>query len=296
MSTGYVVNGTELTSGGGGGGGGVVITTGHTYDRPTPVAAGSGNVFVDEDAPQAYLSTGSEWLVQLASGLGRDKAGIAPHGGTMLLSAAGLTGLVIGACTAAVLFTMDASLPTVVYTLLATGDGSGATRGLQLYLRNDTGTLTIASAKNGSLVTLVNAPAAGLHCFAVTLVDHGTHHAAWRWSLDGAVVDQLDMTSDYAAPETSDPLGIGSRSDGYGLDGGEICDVAIWESTLTDPQLRSVSTLPGTPTYSLPITGAMGSPIYRVEGRRYDPNLPTVVPAQNLPPLTASAGVRKVNH
>lgn len=144
----------------------------------------------------------------------------------------------------------------------------------------------------GTVLTEVSTASmsAGLHCLVVAPIAG----ALWRWSLDGSAVADTAIGAAYVAPNSSDELMFGSRTNGYRVNGG-IVAMGVWASQLSSANILALSTLPGTPTYRLPITAATGLPAIHCDASRYDPGSPLALVAHGLAkPLTVTAAAVKV--
>lgn len=277
------------------------ITPGRSYERPDPVTAGGGARFLETDSMQLYLSSGQAspgWGVELASGIGPDKAGLTM--GSVALLSRDFSAYGIDAVTLAVLYRWNGTISGGfgVNRIASLGVSNSDARGvnLDLFTNGANTDLTVSTANvRAVLVPSVNllAGAIGLHAVSVAAVNvAGTHY--WRFSYDGSAVADVAMGASYVPPLTADALGAWVRPDGEIPHNGEGVDFMLWNSTLLGPDLTALTTLPGTPTYALPESASTGLAAIRVQANRYDPGFPTQLPARGLPVRMTVTGVTKV--
>lgn len=279
--------------------------TGYSWDRLDPATAGVGGRFTDRSTRVRYVSTGlaasaEGWSVELGSGLGADRAGLALNGGTIVATAIDLSAYTANSTTMAALFTWVGPVVGGYSTLFALGAPIAGTSGIGLYLKTNSGnTDLVAITGVGGATTVLAAslnPAAGLHAVCVAPVIVGGVHK-WRWSFDGSAVVDTNMTANYVPPTTSAEIGAGSRSDGPYSMVGQVHDVAVWGSLLSSADIVALTTLPGTATYRLPVSSSTGAPPIRIEANRYDPILPLVLPVKGLPlMLPVGSAIRKASY
>jgi len=267
--------------------GSVQYATGHSWDRASPVAAGGGSVFLDEDTRQEYVSSGDAsigWNVRLPTRLGSDKAALDVVGGYVGAGSLDLSPLTLGACTVAVLFRWDGGV-SAYDGLYGIGNPSTAANGINLFLHANGPNTDLITYQNGGVTVLVSSlnPSVGLHAIVIAPVSHDFGAGAvdaWAFSIDGGAVDFVAMASPYGPPSTASPLYLGRSGDGLNDFHGGICDFAVWASALSDARKQALSTLPGTATYRLPIGALDGVPWMRAEAGRFDTSFPSVLPTK----------------
>lgn len=268
------------------------LLVGHSYDRLAAATAGGGARFLDQASLQAYTSSGDAtvgWGVELPGGLGPDRAGLVTNAG-LITATVDLSALVADGFMLAALYTVS-SVAAEGYVV---GTQSGAiTSGIFVVSR----TTDVVAISNGTVVALPGiTPTVGLHSICVAPVFHSGSYW-WRYSYDGGTTAEVAMGTTYAAPTTTAGFGAFCRADTAALRG-QGHDLAIWlgtPPTVASGLMATIATLPGTPTYRLPVSATTGVPAIRVEANRYDPTFPLVLPASGLSqPLAVDAAVRKV--
>ena len=265
---------------------------GHSYDRLDPVTVGSGARFFDEDSLVAYTSTGVAtpgWVVELGGAFGPDKAGILCTSVGAYLSGINGAAYTAGNITIAILFYLDSTIAGD--KAIGAFGARSAAHGVEILLGTSGGNTLLKSYQNGTFTTIktfAGALATGLHCVCVSVIAG----SKWRFSFDGEAVADVSLGAAYATP-TSATLAFGtSASPDVPLPGKAIA-MGVWNSQLSDANIVALATLPGTPTYRLPITASTGIPAIWVEANRYDETLPAQLRARGTTPLVVQTGVRK---
>lgn len=273
--------------------GGSTMVIGHSWERLDPVTAGAGAEFLDSDTLVRYLSSGQAtpgWAVQFGDYLGPDMTGILTTSGGAYQTAINGAGYTLGNITVAILFYLDATI---------TGDKAigafgarAAAHGVEILLGMSGGNTLLRSYQNGTFTTMktfAGALATGWHAVCVSVIAG----SKWRFSFDGEAVADVSLGVAYATPTTA-TLGFGISSSPDVPLSGKVCDMGVWNSQLSDANIVALATLPGTPTYRLPITAAIGLPAIRVEANRYNPEQPLLMNARGLvTPMIVQSGVRK---
>jgi hypothetical protein len=274
---------------------GDTMTTDHSWLRPDPITAGGGSRFLAVDDLSVQISTGvaasagvdaSGWVQDLPTRLGSDRCGITP--GAMHASSLDLSGYTIGAMTMAVLFKPAGTLAGGALCLLGClGNTLSGNRGITLFLKENAGNIdVVAYGGAGGVATVIVASAftaasTALHAVAVAAVDATGHK--WRVSVDGSAVADVAMGANYVTPTSTDSFGFGSRSSGTNSFSGQVIDLMVWNSTVSNANMALLTTLPGTPTYALPESASTGAATIRCQASRFDPSFPTVLPVRGLP-------------
>lgn len=273
--------------------GGSTMLIGHSWERLDPVTAGAGAEFLDSDTLVKYLSSGQAtpgWAIHFGDVLGPDKAGILCSSAGVYLSDIDGSAYTVGNITVAILFYLDSTIASDK-AIGAFGRRSAA-HGVEILLGTSGGNTLLRSFQNGTFTTIktfTGALATGLHCVCLTVVAG----SKWRWSFDGSVIAETALGVAYATP-TSATLGFGYSSSPDVPLPGKAIDMAIWNSQLSDDDIVALATLPGTPTYRLPITADVGGlPTIRVEANRYNTEQPLILNTRGTTPLIVNAACRK---
>ena len=169
----------------------------------------------------------------------------------------------------------------------ALGDSTSGSRGLALFLKENSGNIDIvAYGGAGSVATTIVASAfsaanTSLHAVAVAAVAGNI----WRVSVDGGATADVVMgsASVYVTPTTTDSIGFGSRYNSANPFLGQVLDMMVWQSLVSSANMALLTTLPATPTYALPESPATGAATIRVQANRWDPAFPTTLRARGLP-------------
>lgn len=266
-------------------------TSGHSWERPAAATAGQDATFLDIDTGVEYTSSGDNtigWYVRVGGDNMPDRAGLI-MGGSVYAPGIDLSGYTIGNCTLAALFTLTGAANATWSCAALLGEATG-TRGIQFGFMLKPGDATktnLVAHTNTSYPGAVLAEfstaslSTGVHALAVAPVNNSGHK--WRWSMDGSAVAEVAMGVLYVPPSTSDEVGAWSRSNGSYRITGRGHDMAAWKVTLSNADLVALTTLPGTPTYRLPITSGMGAPAIRVEANRVSPITPLALRAKGVP-------------
>lgn len=275
------------------------LLVGHSYDRLSPSAAGGGARFLDSDSLQAYTSTGDDtvgWAVELANGLGSDRAGLTHNAATAISASTSLSGLAINTMTVATVF--DWIGPGSGYAALF-GIGNRSTGSLEVFIRRvgSDDLLVVynygAVTPETTLTTFVGGLAAGIHRLCIAPITGNKY----RWSFDGSAVTDTAMASTWAALPSSAPVGFGTSAVPDSPLLGRSIDVGVWASLLSSGDILALATAPGTETYRLAPSSSTGAARIRVEANRYDPSLPLVLVARGITSvLTVGSAARKYSY
>ena len=276
---------------------GGAMTAGSTWDRPAPESVAAGARFFDVDSLTSYMSSGLAtpgWAVEVgvAAPYGRDQAGLLMSTGLCNLGTENVAAYTRDAATMAFLFYWDGG-GAAYDGLFCVGT---LTTGTLLVLQYSGANLLLQTYQNAVLTTLLTfAPASaltvGLHALCIAPVASGGDK--WRWSFDASAGADTAMAAAWVTPSTTGNVTFGSSITDSSLSGKPI-DLAVWNSTLSNANILALATLPGTPTYRLPITSGMGVPAIRVEANRYNPTIPTQLFAKGLTrPMVVGSAVTK---
>jgi len=299
------------------GGGGSATTLGHSWQRPDPITAGIGAVFINTDDGGEYISAGtaatngvplSGWMRRLPSGVGPTRAGLVnSYAGvnTAFVSAINTDQINLAPiltsnnCTFAMHYYWNGNTAAAYYyidCMLNYGQSYNFADGAAAfyYQAGGTGPIYIALHTNG-VSTYVGAavPAvAGYNTLVFAPVSYsGSHY--WRWSYNGSVAADTLMTKPYVGPSDYNDFQAWGRSDGYINFGGKGIDMAVWTTLLTDADMAILSNPPAG-TYSLLETASTGPAVIRIEANRFDPRSDTYGLSYQSIPIRGSNKPAKV--
>jgi len=275
------------------GGGGAATTLGHSWERPDPVVAGVGAVFINTDDGGEYVSAGtaatngvplSGWMRRLPSGMSPTRAGLRNSNNTTLSYAVqtdkiSLLPYVANSCSFALHYYWNANTAAVPYfidTILNYGTNNNFTEGAGAiyYQAGGTGPIYLdiltngASTFLGAPTPLVIPPVPGYHTLVFAPVNYGGQDY-WRWSYDGSAVVDTAMTSPYLPPTNYNYLQVWGRGDNLVYFSGKGIDAAIWNSLLSNADMAILSDPPAG-TYGLLETASTGPATIRIEANRFD--------------------------
>ena len=287
----------------GGGGGGAATTMGHSWERPDPVVAGIGAVFINTDDGGEYVSSGtaptngvplSGWMRRLPSGMATTRAAIIstdvqdpvyPYAsivGTRFINTnkIPLQPFTTNNCSFALHYYWNgtpALVPYYIDTMLTYGANNDFADGAAAfyYQAGGTGPIYITLYANGA-GTFLGAPTplaipavAGYNTLVFAPVSYGGNHY-WRWSYNGSAAVDTPMTNPYVTPGTFyNYFTVWGRSDNVVLFGGKGIDVAAWTTLLSNADMAILSNPPAG-TYGLLETASTGPATIRIEANRFD--------------------------
>ena len=273
---------------------------GSSWERGDASTTPAGTHFLDKDTLVEYVCSGltaTGWGVYLGSTPGPDKAGLLiGAGNSVILSTEDLSRFVVDSITMAVVFSYTTQGAN---TYCAIGQIGSDTTGMYLLMKLDgAGGLNLITYQNAVETILKNyatiAAFVGLHAICVAAVDVAGVKK-WRWSIDGTAVADTNMGAAFVTAGTSSNIGFGCSSTTplYGT----IHDMCVWNSTLSNANILAMATLPGTPTYRVPVSSSSGAPSIRCEAARYSPLVAAQLPVKGAArPLVVSTGVRKKDY
>jgi len=285
----------------GGGGGGAATTLGHSWERPDPVVAGVGAVFINTDDGGEYVSSGtaatngvplSGWMRRLPSGMAPTRAAIVstdvqspvypyPYvDGARLINTNKISMLpyTSNSCSFAMHFEFSGVITNPYYLdlMLSYGTANDLTEGAYAgyYQPFGSGPIYLIIISNntstylGAPTPLVIPPVAGYHTlvFAPVTVT-GSHY--WRWSYDGSAVVDTAMAAPYLPPTSQNYFTAWGRSDNAFWHNGKGIDVAAWTTLLSNADMAILSNPPAG-TYGLLETASTGPAAIRIEANRFD--------------------------
>ena len=298
----------------------LTYTSGHSWQRPSPVTAGGGSIYLSVDDALEYRSSGlarvageegSGWMVERPTALGGDAIGLVTTGGSggAYSSAYNLSSYTVGNATLAILVYVNSGALSASYAMLGGfGDISGATNGLLIFFHTNGSNIDLIAFASGLTVVLkasvwtAASPSVGLHAVCATVVNvSGTHKV--RFSFDGSATTDVAIGATYTAPASSGAgIAFGGRSTNNSMVGAGV-DMMLWNSDLSvggtaNTAISNLATLPGTPTYLLDESaGGLNSTVanIRASAQRYDPSFPSTLVTRGLPtPLSVSGVARTV--
>ena len=280
------------------GGGGAATTLGHSWERPDPVTAGIGAVFINTDDGGEYISSGtaatngvplSGWMRRLPSGMAPIRAALVNS--YLWVDTAFVSGistdkinlipiLTSNSCTFAMHYYWNgntAAAPYYVDLMLNYGQDNNFADGASAfyYQPGGTGPIYLDLYTNGASTYVISGvPAvAGYHTLVFAPVSYGGNHY-WRWSYDGSTTVDTPMAKPYIGPLTYNEFEAWGRNDGYVHFGGKGIDMAVWTTLLTDADMAILSNPPAG-TYGLLETAYTGPATIRIEANRFDPRIDT---------------------
>lgn len=298
----------------GGGGGGAATTMGHSWERPDPVVAGIGAVFINTDDGGEYISSGtaatdgvplSGWMRRLPSGMATTRAGfqstdvqspvypypLIPSSRPILTRKIILEIFTTNNCSFALHYYWNgipALSPYYTDCMLTYGANNGFFDGAAAfyYQAGGTGPINIVIYANGGS-TFLGAPTplvipavAGYNTLVFAPVSYGGNHY-WRWSYNGSAVVDTPMTNPYATPGTFWNYFTVWGTPWNAPFGGKGIDVAAWTTLLANADMAILSNPPAG-TYGLLETATTGPATIRIEANRFDPKS-AVAPNQGAP-------------
>lgn len=277
------------------------LSAGHSWERLAPATAGGAARFLDTDSLQAYTSSGQAspgWGVELPGGLGPDRASLTTTSG-ILTTGVDLSGYAINSLTIAALIYWGGPIVGTYAAVVTFGNNATGTRGCLVYFKQNGGNVDLIAQGGvgaGETVLVASAnPSVGLHAVAVAAINSGGNK--WRYSYDGSAAADVAMTAAYVTPTSTDSFAVGCSGSASLPLPGKVCDVCVWQSTISGADLAALTTLPGTPTYRLPESASTGAAQIRAEANRYDATFPLVLPVRGLAqPLTVGSSVRKISY
>lgn len=275
-------------------GGGSATTLGHSWERPDPVIAGVGAVFINTDDGSEYVSSGtaatngvplSGWMRRLPSGVGPTRAGLLNSNNPTIMAAITTDKIVLAPyttnnCTFAMHYYWNgntAAVPYYIDTILNYGQNNNFADGAAAfyYQAGGTGPIYIDLYTNGAS-TFLGAPTplvipavAGYNTLVFAPVSYGGNHY-WRWSYNGSAVVDTPMTNPYVAPSAYNYFQAWGRGDNAVFFGGKGIDLAAWNTLLSSPNMAILSNPPAG-TYGLLETASTGAATIRIEANRFDP-------------------------
>ena len=296
------------------GGGGAATTMGHSWERPDPVVAGVGAVFINTDDGGEYVSSGtaptngvplSGWMRRLPSGMATTRAAIVstdvqspvyPYplitGSRFIMTnKIPLQPFTTNNCSFALHYYWNgipALVPYYIDTLLTYGANNAFADGAAAfyYQAGGTGPIYIALNANGAS-TFLGAPTplvipavAGYNTLVFAPVSYGGNHY-WRWSYNGSAVVDTPMTNPYATPGTFYNYFTVWGTPWNAPFGGKGIDVAAWTTLLANADMEILSNPPAG-TYGLLETATTGPAVIRIEANRFD-SASGVAPNQGAP-------------
>ena len=302
----FIVGGTNITANYNtsgqwaitGSGGGAATTMGHSWERPDPVTAGVGAVFINTDDGGEYVSSGtaptngvplSGWMRRLPSGMATTRAAIVstdvqspvypyPYvDGTRFINTnkISLKPYSTNNCTFALHYYWNATPALVPYyldTLLTYGANNDFADGAAAfyYQAGGTGSIDLILHANGAntFITSSIPPVAGYNTLVFAPVSYGGNHY-WRWSYNGSAAVDTPMTNPYLAPVSYDYFQVWGRGDNLVLFGGKGIDAAAWNTLLSGSDMAILSNPPAG-TYGLLETANTGPATIRIEANRFD--------------------------
>ena len=301
------------------GGGGAATTLGHSWERPDPVTAGIGAVFINTDDGGEYVSSGtaptngvplSGWMRRLPSGMAPTRAALINSYlgvNTAFVSAINTDQinlapiLISNSCSFAMHYYWNgntAAAPYYVDVMLNYGQGNNFSDGASAfyYQPGGTGTIYLDLYTNVASTYITSVPAvAGYHTLVFAPVSYGgppiNHY--WRWSYDGSTTADTPMTNPYVGPSAYNDFQAWGRSDGYINFGGKGIDMAVWTTLLTDADMAILSNPPAG-TYGLLETASTGPAVIRIEANRFDSRSDTYGLSYQSMPIRGSNKPAKV--
>ena len=310
-----------------GGGGGAATTLGHSWERPDPVVAGAGAVFINTDDGGEYVSSGtaatngvplSGWMRRLPSGMAPTRAALVNSNNALrvdVISTDKISMLpyTVNSCSFAMHFYWTGTITNQYYLDLFLNYGTfnnlteGA--GAGYYQPFGAGPIYIDILSNGTSTflgaptPLVIPPVAGYHTLVFAPVNYGGQDY-WRWSYDGSAAVDTAMAAAYLPPTNYNYFQAWGRGDNaFFLDGKGI-DIAAW-TTLLDGADMAILSNPPAGTYGLLETANTGPAVIRIEANRFDPAVGVApnnaFPLQATPirgsgnPATVYNYIKKVN-
>lgn len=294
----FIVGGTNITANYNtsgqwaitGSGGGAATTMGHSWERPDPVTAGIGAVFINTDDGGEYISSGtaatngvplSGWMRRLPSGMAPTRAALrSSNNPTVVLAITTdkivLAPLTTNSCSFAMHYYWNgntAAVPSYTDTLLNYGQNSSFSDGAAAYYyqAGGTGPIYLALHTNGASTYIGAAvPAvAGYYTLVFAPVtEKGSHY--WRWSYNGSAAVDTPMTNPYVGPSAYNYFQAWGRGDNALYFGGKGIDMAVW-TTLLDGADMAILSNPPAGTYGLLETANTGPAVIRIEANRFDP-------------------------
>lgn len=284
------------------GGGGAATTLGHSWERPDPVVAGAGAVFINTDDGGEYVSSGtaptngvplSGWMRRLPSGMATTRAAfqttdmqspVYPYPlitGSRYINMDKISMLPysINSCSFAMHFYWTGTISNPYYLDLfmnySTTNNLTEGAGAGYYQPFGAGPIYIdiisngASTYLGAPTPLVIPPVAGFHTLVFAPVNYGGQDY-WRWSYDGSAAVDTAMVAPYLPPTSYNNFTAWGRADNaFWLDGKGI-DLAAW-TTLLDGADMAILSNPPAGTYGLLETANTGPAVIRIEANRFDP-------------------------
>ena len=267
---------------------GASTSMGHSWERPDPVVAGVGAVFINTDDGGEYVSSGtaatngvplSGWMRRLPSGMATTRAALVNS--TAYMNAVSTEKIVLApltsnSCSFALHYYWNGATTTTPYnidTILNYGqNGNFADGGSAIYYQpGGVGpiNLDLFTAGQGTHIVSGVPAVAGFHTlvFAPVIVT-GSHY--WRWSYDGSATADTLMTSPYVAPSAYNYFQVWGRGDNVAVFGGKGIDAAAWTTLLSGSDMQILSNPPAG-TYGLLETANTGPATIRIEANRFDP-------------------------
>ena len=294
----FIVGGTNITANYNtsgqwaitGSSGGAATTMGHSWERPDPVTAGIGAVFINTDDGGEYISSGtaatngvplSGWMRRLPSGMAPTRAALrSSNNPTVVLAITTdkivLSPLTTNNCSFAMHYYWNgntAAVPSYTDTLLNYGQNISFSDGAAAYYyqAGGTGPIYLALHTNGASTYIGAAvPAvAGYNTLVFAPVtEKGSHY--WRWSYNGSAAVDTPMTNPYVGPSAYNYFQAWGRGDNVLYFGGKGIDMAVW-TTLLDGADMAILSNPPAGTYGLLETANTGPAVIRIEANRFDP-------------------------
>jgi hypothetical protein len=271
-----------------GGGGGAATTMGHSWERPDPVVAGVGAVFINTDDGGEYVSSGiaatngvplSGWMRRLPSGMAPTRAGLISTNfpnTTYPISTDKISLLpyTTNNCTFAMHYYWTGTITNIYYLniMLSYGTSNGFTEGAGAGYYQPFGSgpiyLDLITNNASTFIGAAIPPVAGYNTlvFAPVTVT-GSHY--WRWSYNGSAVVDTPMNAPYLPPTTYNYFAAwGMPNNDFWMDGKGI-DLAAWTTLLSNADMAILSNPPAG-TYGLLETASTGPAAIRIEANRFD--------------------------
>ena len=288
-------------------------TMGHSWERPDPVTAGIGAVFINTDDGGEYISAGtaatngvplSGWMRRLPSGMAPTRAALIntnlqdpvyPYAPVVGLQAVTTDKIVLSVlstnnCTFAMHYYWNGTPSLVPYyydVLLNYGvNNNFATYGgaAAFYFQaGGAGPISLvlcANSANTDIISVVPAASGYYTLVFAPVTVTGSHY--WRWSYNGSAAVDTPMTNPYVAPSAYNYFQAWGRGDNAVHFGGKGIDMAVWTTLLSGSDMAILSNPPAG-TYGLLETANTGPAVIRIEANRFDSR--TGSPPNNGTPL-----------